>query len=563
MRGAQADGTNSMATVRKAVWLIALFVFALFAQPETRAHPTTVPSAIWVTGQTSPARQTCATCPTWQARETRAIRSSNVVPAQPGEVAADLRGVAALPGEPHILSAAGVTRDESPILTIENPSAFDVNSRLLRVALVGGPSGDPRAVLDAVRWFKTRAPRTVRERWAVSALPSASFEDADTLSLPRWVTFQAPDLVVTVGSVVLDVSAPVESIAVENAADAFAKLLGAPRQRSPLHATLAARIEREPLAIARLLARRYPETPAISYIPALAWVETLRLAAMVNDDTLREKVVAQTRPWVDGEKKLFPPPQASSGSTATRIQLTSVAGTMIFDELHAHAPFEEGLAAAAKQKAPGEPEYGQGWTDDMFMATSVLSRSPRAEDHDMAARLLTTYASRLQQPSGLFNHAVNGPAAWGRGNGFAALGLVEALTRMPAHPAHRALLEIYRRQMAAVRANQAPDGSWRQIIDEPGAYREETATAMLAAAMARGIRSGWLDGSYRAAVDRAWHALAAHVAEDGTLIDVCAGTGAGPTRRYYFDRPAVTGADDRGGAMALLASMEVIALRSR
>jgi hypothetical protein len=47
------------------------------------------------------------------------------------------------------------------------------------------------------------------------------------------------------------------------------------------------------------------------------------------------------------------------------------------------------------------------------------------------------------------------------------------------------------------------------------------------------------------------------VAADGTIIDVCTGTGSGPTHRYYFDRAAVTGADDRGGAMALLASMEM------
>jgi len=58
-------------------------------------------------------------------------------------------------------------------------------------------------------------------------------------------------------------------------------------------------------------------------------------------------------------------------------------------------------------------------------------------------------------------------------------------------------------------------------------------------------------------VERAWRGLAAHVVDDGTVIDVCTGTGAGPTPRYYFDRAAITGADDRGGAMALLASMEM------
>src|SRR5262249_31795599 len=153
------------------------------------------------------------------------------------------------------------------------------------------------------------------------------------------------------------------------------------------------------------------------------------------------------------------------------------------------------------------------------------------------------------------------PAAWGRGNGFAAFGLIETLARLPkTHPSRGQLLDIYKRQMNAVRMQQSPDGSWRQIIDEPGAYREETATAMLMTAMARGIRLGWLDRSYLPVVQRAWRALAAHVAGDATLVDVCSGTGAGPTRRYYFDRPAVTGADDRGGAMALLAAMEMFEL---
>jgi rhamnogalacturonyl hydrolase YesR len=206
-------------------------------------------------------------------------------------------------------------------------------------------------------------------------------------------------------------------------------------------------------------------------------------------------------------------------------------------------------------KPDGIAEYGQGWTDDMFMASSILSRTGHVDE---AATLLASYARRLQRPDGLFNHAVDGPAAWGRGNGFAALGIVEALTVMPArHRSRATLLEIYRRQMAAIKAQQSPDGMWRQVIDDPAAYREETATAMLLTAMARGIRLGWIDRSYAPVVDRAWHGLAAHVAADGTIIDVCTGTGSGPTHRYYFDRAAITGADDRGGAMALLASMEM------
>src|SRR5258705_5504969 len=319
---------------------------------------------------------------------------------------ADIRSIAALAGEPRIVSAAGVLRDESTILTIENPSAFDASDPRLRVVLVGGPSG-ANAVVDAVRWFKTRAPRAIRRRWTLSALPNANFEDSDKQSLARWVRFQAPDLLIAVGSLpgdaTPDEASPVadtaklfdrETIAVAEAQRAFAKLLAAPHERSALHTMLLARVARDPLAIARVLARRYPEAPSISYIPALAWVETLHLAAIAKDDTLREKVIAQTKPWVDGEKKLFPPsPRASAGQAGDRIQLTAVAGTMVFDELAgprglprrsspgagaseggslsgeraaSMALFDEGAAAAAKEKAPAEPEYGQGWTADRF-----------------------------------------------------------------------------------------------------------------------------------------------------------------------------------------------------
>jgi hypothetical protein len=501
-----------------------------------------------------------------------ALLLSAAITAAPYE--ADLEAVAALPGEPHTVAAAGVRQDETPILTLENPDAFDDRSPKRRVVVFSSGASDAAAdaVVRMARWFKRDAPRQVRDQWALSALPAATFDAADTKSFARWMTFQAPDVAIEVtdGVAPLTGAAGVDThnwvLRLPLADDALASNLRVvERDRSAVHDAILARARREPLDIAKLLGRRYPETPSISYIPALAWVATLRLADIVKDETLREKVVAQTKPWVDREKPLFPPPAAGRGP-AGRIQLTSVAGAMIFDELHANDVFDEGVAAAEKQKAPGEPEYGQGWTDDMFMAASVLARSgvrPGHErDMDAAARLLTAYAARLQQPDGLFHHAVNGPAAWGRGNGFAALGLVETLSRMPeSHPARRELLDIYRRQMAAVRANQSPDGSWRQIIDEPGAYREETATAMLLTAMARGIRRGWLDGSFRPSVDRAWRALAAHVAADGTLVDVCAGTGAGPTRRYYFDRPAVTGADDRGGAMALLAALETYEIR--
>ena len=555
-----------------------------------------------------------------------APQGAGTAPVQPradgtADVRSGLDALAALPGEPRIVSAAGVARDETPLLTLENPSPFDPSRSRRRLVLVGGLDGDPvaaaRLVLDAVRWFKTEAPESDRMRWAVSALPMAHpspdgagrpdgfppaggfFDDPDrpeSRYVWRWVAYQAPDLVVEVragdaprirsraagesGGAAGDAEMPAGSLAAALADPASRPGLGpvdtmlvtagatdgaavmrealarAPARPSPLRAALADRIGRDPLALARLLARRYPGNPGISYIPALAWAHSLRLAALDRDPSLRDKVLDEVGPWLSGARPLF----------GDRVSFAAVAGTMIFSEL-ARLPGEhrdaaarlaaEGVVLAREETATGVPRYGSGWSDDFFLGTIAAVRAGDADGLAAAVRLVTAYAARLQQPDGLFHHDAAAPTAWGRGNGFGALGLSELLTVLPGdHPDRDALLDIHRRHLAAMRAHQAPDGMWRQVVDEPGSYRETSVTAMTLTAMARGIRLGWLDASYRPAVDRAWRALLAHVLEDGTLVDVCIGTGAGPTRRHYLDRPAVNGADDRGGAMALGAALE-------
>ena len=538
-----------------------------------------------------------------------------------GELPAALAALAALGGEPRIVSAAGTTRDDAPLLTLENGWPFDAARPERRLVIVGGLDGDAdaaRIVLDAVRWFKTGAPDAERARWLVSALPLALpgadaagppaafppaggfFDDPDrpeTRYVWRWVTYQAPDLVVEVragdrlrvragseaggapaGSLAAALADPAANhtglgpvdtlLATAGAADGAAvmrevlvRAAETSYRRSPLRNALAGRMERDPLAVARRLARRYPGAPGINYIPALAWTHTLRLAELDEDASLRGKVLEEVRPWLSGERALF----------GDRISFAALAGTMIFSAL-AQSPGDhraaaarlaaEGVSLAAAETAPGVPRHASGWSDDFFLGTTAAVRAGDPDGLAAAVRLVTATAARLQQPDGLFHHDAAAPVAWGRGNGFGALGLAELLTVLPAdHPDRAAVLDVHRRHLAALRDWQAPDGMWRQIVDVPGSYRETSVTAMTLTAMARGLRLGWLDDSYRPVVDRAWRALLAHVAEDGTLVDVCFSTGAGATRRHYLDRPAVSGADDRGGAMALGAALEYHALR--
>jgi hypothetical protein len=151
----------------------------------------------------------------------------------------------------------------------------------------------------------------------------------------------------------------------------------------------------------------------------------------------------------------------------------------------------EGADAALKDKTGGIPQYGQGWdrrhvhgVGDPRENRGNAGARPRSRSR---RRLLIAYADRLQQPDGIFNHAIDGPAAWGRGNGFAAFGLMEVLTALDAprlgpasaglanarsataeRRSRAAVLAIFQKQMKGLAAWQAPDGMWREIIESAG-----------------------------------------------------------------------------------------------
>ena len=553
------------------------------------------------------------------------------------------QAVAALPGDPSIVSAAGITRGGERLLTLEHD--WSVGGPERRLVIVGGLDGtaeSAQAVLGALRWFKNDAPDVLRRAWTITALPCAypqrcgaessaadraaggaqalpggaqaftggaqtfppdggffNHETAlESRYLWRWVAFQAPDLVLEVrsgqtlsweisggaGGLALDgplppdgtlaaaVStgtpsglAPVPAIRASTSVDDAPRMLRSVLDaatsvgRSPLHDVLLARGDRTPVEIASLLADRYPSSPGVSYIPAVAWSNTLRLAARLGDAALVEKVRDEMAPFLSGETPTVSAPY----------RLTNLAGLFAFVDFAEPGQSEDALnfaIAGAEFAFPEAPDAilrsPTGWTDDMFMASSLLSRVGAQQGEDRygvtVGRLLTSYAENLQRPDGLFIHSGRGPQAWGRGNGFAILGLTEALMFLPDDWADRPrVLDIYRRHAESLVRHQAPDGMWHQIVDEPGSYRELTVTSMILVALARGIRLGWLDDGYRSVIDRAWRGIAAHIAEDGTVVDASTSTGAGETKQYYLDRTAVFGPDDRGGAMALWAAMEM------
>lgn len=226
------------------------------------------------------------------------------------------------------------------------------------------------------------------------------------------------------------------------------------------------------------------------------------------------------------------------------------------------------LAAAdrfedAGDSVPPTPADDDFRVEDMFFIATVLGQAYRLTGNSRYSHLLDRYMrscleSGVQRPDGLFDHSQGSRFPWGRGNGFAALGYAEALTYLPPdYPVRSDLADAHRTHLKSMLDCTAPSGKQRQLTDFPGSYEELSATCMLGIALARGVRLGWLDGPFRTGLKRCWNAASESIGDDGGLVDVCAGTGPQFSVREYLDRPAVSGLDDRGGAMAMWFALEM------
>jgi rhamnogalacturonyl hydrolase YesR len=229
--------------------------------------------------------------------------------------------------------------------------------------------------------------------------------------------------------------------------------------------------------------------------------------------------------------------------------------------LHAASVFE--LEA---QEAIAAPLDADVRAEDMFFASALLGRAFRLTQDERYARALSRFllAADTQRPDRLFWHCNAARFCWGRGNGFAALGHAEALSYLPHdYPTRAQLVSRHVRHLVALRDAQDVSGMWRQVIDHPDAYLEHSGTTMITYAVARGIRSGWLDeAEWAPLLTRAWRGISGRIGPDAGLEQVCVGTGPMASEDEYLQRPFVDGRDDRGGAMALWCAVELARLES-
>ncbi|QDV40403.1 Unsaturated rhamnogalacturonyl hydrolase YesR [Stieleria neptunia] len=323
------------------------------------------------------------------------------------------------------------------------------------------------------------------------------------------------------------------------------------------------RLSRSPLEIARELSVVYGhQLDSVQYIPALAVIGRMRLGELTNDPQLLRDAIKLGDPYLSGERESMPP--KSNGST--------LSGHLVFSQLARRSGDSRWTALAKKAAddgfdANGQPKesmpFHNEMSDSVFMGCAILAEvgalTEESKYFDQCVRHLQFMQTLCLRDDGLYRHSPLNEAAWGRGNGFPALGMALSLSALPADTqAHRVCLNSYRDHLQALKEHQDPTGAWHQVIDREESYREFTSTCMITFAIVRGLRQGWIDArEWTPVVEKSWRAIKSRIGSSGQLVDVCTGTGKQKTVRDYHDRTAILGRDDRGGAMALLVATEI------
>ena len=430
------------------------------------------------------------------------------------------------------------------------------------------------------RWIGMHAPDLLLElrqsenaRWLIPRSTRLQWKQlAETLKPARRLPPRSTGLLSRIGEIAPGGTGTVPSLGLEvplkESQQQFARLLEALLQSgfqgpSPARQELKRRLNRSPLEIAAQLAERYGhELSQVAYIPAVALIGRLRLGQLTQNNQHLLDVERIVEPYTTGVRPSLPDPPNGS----------HLSGHLVFSEL-ARLTGKKKYLEIARRAADlgfdknGEPRYSMPFHNEMsdavFMGCPILAQvgqlTKETRYFDMCLRHMSFMLRLNLRKDGLHRHSPLHESAWGRGNAFPALGLALSLSDLPGdHPGRGEMLEAFRSHVRALVKHQDSSGCWHQVVDVLGSYRELSCTCMITFSLLRGLRSGWLEKElYLPVIEKAWKAIRLRVAADGSLVDVCTGTGKGKDRRYYLDRKAILGPDPRGGAMALLVATEM------
>jgi unsaturated rhamnogalacturonyl hydrolase len=177
-------------------------------------------------------------------------------------------------------------------------------------------------------------------------------------------------------------------------------------------------------------------------------------------------------------------------------------GPCIFvDSMHFDAPF-----FAALYRVTGDDAYRQLALDNALSQIELLYDPNDGVFHHFW----------IEQP-----RTRNG-IAWGRGNGWGLLGLVDTLTHLPADDAGALeVREVLKKVLGHMVRLQDAGGGWHTVLNDKRSYIETSVAAFMISAMSRAILHSWVELEvYGPVVESAMSFLLEHVRPDGLLDGV-------------------------------------------
>jgi unsaturated rhamnogalacturonyl hydrolase len=218
-----------------------------------------------------------------------------------------------------------------------------------------------------------------------------------------------------------------------------------------------------------------------------------------------------------------------------------------FERAPLRAPYGDAVLPPDEQALLGDPGAGV-FVDCLHFDAPFLVLLGRIADDDQLVEAGVSQAvamvELLQQPDGLFAHFFLERTGrtyghgWGRGQGWALLGLLDVLEHLPGeHPEADRLRTALARLAEALVRTQEPDGHWPTPIADPTSFHETSTASFAAAGLTRGVALGLLDTSVKDAAARAWQASLASVGDDGSTVGVSAALWASTAPSHYAGAP--------------------------
>jgi unsaturated rhamnogalacturonyl hydrolase len=188
------------------------------------------------------------------------------------------------------------------------------------------------------------------------------------------------------------------------------------------------------------------------------------------------------------------------------------------------------------------------WIDTLFMVVLFTAKMGvkynRQEWKDEAAYQFLLHIKYLfNQKDSLFYHGWDftnkhnfSEAYWCRGNSWFTLATPEFLQIMKdelSFETYHIIVNTYRSHVEKLVRLQSDNGLWHTLLDDEDSYTEVSGSAAITAGILKGVRAGLLDSSYVEVCRKAISAISQNIAEDGTVLNVSAGTAIGKRREDY------------------------------